>query len=97
LGILIRARKRVWAKKRSPGIDEITVDDLSGYLKKNWPRIREGVMTGEFRPQPVKEVLIPKPDGNDRRLGIPAAMDMNIERFFDRVNMTFLWDDWAER
>ena len=67
---LIRAWKRVRANKGSPGIDGMTVDDLTGYLKENWPRIREELLRGEYQPQPVKEVLIPKPDGGD-----PTAWD----------------------
>jgi len=47
--ILIRAWKRVRANKGSPGIDGITVDDLTGYLKENWPRIREELLRGEYR------------------------------------------------
>jgi retron-type reverse transcriptase len=54
-------------------------------------------MTGRFHRQPVKEVLVPKPDGNDRYFVIPTAMDMDLERFFDRANIIFLWDGGAER
>jgi RNA-directed DNA polymerase len=90
--ILIRVWKRVEVNKGSPGIEEMTMDDLTGYLKQTRPPVREGAMTEEFRRQPVKEVLVPKPNGNDRYFGIPTTMDMDIERFFDRTNITFLWD-----
>ena len=75
---LIRAWKRVRANKGSPGIDGMTVDDLTGYLKENWPRIRGELLRGEYRPQPVKEVMIPKPNGGTRRLGIPTVVDRLI-------------------
>lgn len=82
---LIRAWKRVRANKGSPGIDGMTVDDLTGYLKENWPRIRDELLRGEYRPQPVKEVLIPKPDGGTRRLGIPTVMDRFIQQAIQQV------------
>jgi len=82
---LIRAWKRVRANKGSPGIDGMTVDDLTGYLKENWPRIRDELLRGEYRPQPVKEVLIPKPDGGTRRLGIPTVMDRFIQQGIQQV------------
>jgi group II intron reverse transcriptase/maturase len=79
-GNLIRAWKRVRANKGSPGIDGMTVDDLTGYLKENWPRIREELLKGEYQPQPVKEVMIPKPGGGTRRLGIPTVLDRLIQQ-----------------
>jgi group II intron reverse transcriptase/maturase len=82
---LIRAWKRVRANKGSPGIDGMTVDELPGYLKENWPRIREELLRGEYRPHPVKEVLIPKPDGGTRRLGIPTVADRLIQQAIQQV------------
>jgi RNA-directed DNA polymerase len=82
---LIRAWKRVRANKGSPGIDGMTVDDLTGYLKENWLRIREELLRGEYRPQPVKEVLIPKPGGGTRRLGIPTVVDRFIQQAIQQV------------
>jgi group II intron reverse transcriptase/maturase len=84
-GNLIRAWKRVLANKGNPGIDGMTVDELTGYLKKNWPRIREELLRGEYRSQPVKEVLIPKPDGGTRRLGIPTVLDRFIQQAIQQV------------
>jgi RNA-directed DNA polymerase len=82
---LIRAWKRVRANKGSPGIDGMTVDDLTGYLKENWPRIREELLRGEYQPQPVKDVMIPKPDGGTRRLGIPTVVDRLIQQAIQQV------------
>ena len=77
---LIRALKRVRANKGSPGIDGMTVDDLTGYLCEQWPRIREELLRGDYRPQPVREVSIPKPGGGTRHLGIPTVMDRFIQQ-----------------
>jgi RNA-directed DNA polymerase len=77
---VIRAWKRVRANKGSPGIDGMTVDELTDYLREHWPRIREELLTGEYRPQLVKEVVIPKPGGGTRRLGIPTVTDRCIQQ-----------------
>jgi RNA-directed DNA polymerase len=77
---LIRALKRVRANKGSPGVDGMTVDDLTDYLREHWQPIREELLRGDYRPQPVKEVSIPKPGGGTRRLGIPTVLDRFIQQ-----------------
>jgi RNA-directed DNA polymerase len=77
---LIRAWKRVRANKGSPGIDGMTVDELTSCLREQWPRIREELLKGEYRPQPVKEVEIPKAGGGTRRLGVPTVLDRFIQQ-----------------
>jgi len=69
---LKKALRRVCANKGSPGIDGMTVDELKSYLKVHWPEIREQLLQGQYSPQPVKQVLIPKPGGGTRMLGIPS-------------------------
>jgi len=75
-----QAYKRVKANKGSPGIDGMKVGDLSGYLKQHWPTIREQLLKGTYRPQPVRRVEMPKPDGGVRKLGIPTVMDRLIQQ-----------------
>ena len=77
---LRKALKRVKANKGSPGVDGMTVEELPEYLKENWPSIRERLLEGTYRPQPVKRVEIPKPDGGMRKLGIPTVMDRFIQQ-----------------
>jgi RNA-directed DNA polymerase len=78
---LRRALRRVIANKGAPGVDGMTVESLSPYLKENWPRIREELSSGRYIPQPVRRVEIPKPDGGGRRaLGIPTALDRFIQQ-----------------
>ena len=77
---LIWALKRVRANKGSPGIDGMTVDDLTDYLREHWQPIRERLLRGDYCPQPVKEVVIPKPGGGTRRLGIPTVLDRFIQQ-----------------
>lgn len=67
---LLQALGRVQANKGAPGVDGMTVRKLPEYLKRYWPKIREQLLSGTCRPQPVKRVEIPKPDGGVRKLGI---------------------------
>src|SRR5271170_3717571 len=70
-----QALARVKANKGSAGMDGTTVQHLPEHLKQHWPVIREQLMSGAYRPQPVKRVEIPKPDGGIRKLGIPTVLD----------------------
>jgi hypothetical protein len=63
--------KRVKAKKGTPGVDGMTVQELPGHLERHWPAIREQLLNGRYHPQPVKRVEIDKPDGGVRKLGVP--------------------------
>ncbi len=72
---LKRALKRVRANKGGPGADGMTVEELPAYLGKPWPAIRDELLAGTYRPQPVMRVEIPKPDGGVRKLGIPTVLD----------------------
>jgi RNA-directed DNA polymerase len=85
-----QALKRVKANKGSPGVDGMTVHDLPGYLVQHWPAIREQVLSGTYKPQPVKRVEIPKPDGGVRKLGIPTVLD----RFIQQAVMQVLQGRW---
>ena len=77
----LQALKRVKANKGSPGIDGMTVKELPDYLKQHWPAIREQMLSGTYRPQPVKRVEIDKPDGGGvRKLGVPTALDRFIQQ-----------------
>jgi RNA-directed DNA polymerase len=69
-----QALRRVKANKGSPGIDGMTVEQLPGHLKEHWPAIREQLFSGTYKPQPVRRVEIPKPDGGVRKLGIPMMI-----------------------
>ena len=76
----LAALKRVKQNKGSPGVDGMTVDDLSPYLVTHWERIREQLLAGTYQPQLVKRAEIPKPGGGTRQLGIPTVLDRFIQQ-----------------
>jgi RNA-directed DNA polymerase len=79
-GNLFAARRRVKRNAGSPGIDGMTVEELPGYLREHWPRLRAALVAGTYRPQPVKRVEIPTPGGGVRRLGVPTGLDRVIQQ-----------------
>jgi RNA-directed DNA polymerase len=82
---LKEALKRVKSNQGGPGIDGMTVGELPGYLKEHWLGIREQLLTGAYKPQPVKRVEIPKPDGGVRKLGIPTVLDRFVQQAVSQV------------
>ena len=85
-----QAMARVKANKGSAGVDGMTVEQLPEHLKQHWPAIREQLLSGTYRPQPVRRVEIPKPDGGMRKLGIPTVLD----RFVQQAVMQILQRRW---
>lgn len=74
------ALKRVRKNKGSAGIDGMTVDELPDYLRAHWPELREQMLAGAYQPSRVKEQLIPKGNGEMRKLGIPTVLDRFIQQ-----------------
>src|SRR6266852_8990215 len=85
-----QALARVKANKGSAGVDGMTVNELPEFLKQHWPAIREQLLSGTYKPEPVKRVEIPKPDGGVRKLGIPTVLD----RFIQQAVMQVLQRKW---
>ena len=75
------AYKRVVANKGAAGVDGISVHELKAYLVEHWARIREELLSGSYRPGPVRRVEIPKPGGKGTRmLGIPTTLDRLMQQ-----------------
>lgn len=74
------AWKRVKANKGAAGVDGLDIEQTAQVLRQRWPEIRQALLQGRYRPSPVRKVLIPKPDGTQRELGIPTVTDRLIQQ-----------------
>ncbi|TAH44592.1 MAG: group II intron reverse transcriptase/maturase [Betaproteobacteria bacterium] len=74
------AWKRVKSNRGSAGVDGLSIAETADFLRTHWPRIRESLLDGSYRPLPVRRVHIPKPDGGVRELGIPTVTDRLIQQ-----------------
>jgi RNA-directed DNA polymerase len=83
---MLVAHKRVVRNGGAPGVDGMTVDELEGFIRKHWARIREELLGDVYQPRPVRRVEIPKPDGRGTRmLGIPTVLDRLIQQALNQV------------
>jgi RNA-directed DNA polymerase len=85
-----QALARVKGNKGSAGVDGMTIHKLPEFLEQHWPAVREQLLSGTYRPQPVRRVEIPKPDGGVRKLGIPSVLD----RFVQQAVLQVLQRKW---
>ena len=79
------ALDKVKANKGAAGIDGIEIEDIDQYLRENWVEIRDKIRRRKYKPQPVRRVEIPKPNGGVRNLGIPTVVDRVIEQAIAQV------------
>ena len=75
-----RAWQRVKANHGACGVDNMAVDQFADFARSKWPDIRQSLMAGNYHPNPVKRVEIPKPSGDLRPLGIPTVVDRLIQQ-----------------
>lgn len=73
------------ANKGAAGVDGISVSELPDYLKHHWPEMKTQLLSGSYRPSPVRRVTIPKPGGGERLLGIPTVVDRFIQQAMVQV------------
>jgi retron-type reverse transcriptase len=69
----------------------MTVADLAGYVKQYWPTLKARLLAGEYHPQAVRAVEIPKPQGGTRQLGIPTVVDRLIQQALQQ-QLTLIFD-----
>ena len=93
---LQRAFKRVRANKGAAGVDGLDIDQTSRLLVTAWPGIREQLLSGTYRPSPVRRVTIPKPAGGERELGIPTVTDRLIQQALLQVLQPILDPTFSE-
>ncbi len=75
-----KALKQVTANKGAGGIDGMQTDELRDYLNAHWQTLRKSILEGDYKPQPVRKVEIPKAQGGTRMLGIPTVIDRLLQQ-----------------
>ena len=76
---------QVVRNKGAAGVDGMTVEELKAYLSENGENIKEQLRTRKYKPQPVRRVEIPKPDGGVRNLGVPTVVDRFVQQAIAQV------------
>ncbi|MBQ9371184.1 MAG: hypothetical protein IJU03_03240 [Thermoguttaceae bacterium] len=82
---LNEAYEKVRANKGTGGVDGMTIAELKDYVRENWDGIKEQIRRREYKPQPVRRVEIPKPNGGVRKRGIPTVLDRVIQQGIAQV------------
>ena len=93
---LRQAWKRVKANKGAAGVDGLDIEQTGRHLVTEWPKIRDQLLRGTYRPSPVRRVTIPKPDGGERELGIPTVTDRLIQQALLQVLQPMLDPTFSE-
>jgi RNA-directed DNA polymerase len=74
--ILAHAYRLARSNRGAPGVDGVRFEDIEAAGLEEWlAGLREQLRTETYRPQPVRRVMIPKPGGGERPLGIPTIRD----------------------
>lgn len=82
---LQEAMERVKSNKGASGIDKMSVEEIDEYFSKHIEEIKTSIWEKKYRPQAVKRVYIPKPNGKKRPLGIPVVVDRVIQQAVAQV------------
>ena len=78
----VAALERAFKRQRrgaSPGVDGVTVEEYEPQLEENLQRLHARIHSGQYWPKPVRRVHIPKADGGQRGLGLPALEDKIVQ------------------
>ncbi len=89
---MFRALAAVERNKGAAGVDRMATTELRSYLRAHWPEIKEALLAGNYQPQPVLRVEIPKPGGGMRMLGIPTVVDRMIQQAIAQM-LSPIWEE----
>lgn len=79
------ALRKVISNKGGAGIDGMHVEELRVWFSKHYRELQQELMTGIYQVTAVKEVLIPKPNGGERQLGISTVKDRLVQQAISQV------------
>ena len=82
---LNRAYLQVVRNKGAEGVDGMKYTELQEHLEKNGENIKDQLRSRKYKPQPVRRVEIPKPEGGVRNLGVPTVTDRFIQQAIAQV------------
>jgi RNA-directed DNA polymerase len=82
---LERAWRQIKRNRGAPGPDGMTIKQFEPWVRENWPRVRQQLLDGTYRPGPVRRKTISKEGGGTRLLGIPNVLDRVIQQAICQV------------
>ena len=93
---LNRAYLQVVRNKGAEGVDGVKYTELKEHLAKNGENIKEQLRARKYKPQPVRRVEIPKPDGGVRNLGVPTVTDRFVQQAIAQVLTPIYEEQFSE-
>src|SRR5712671_5676900 len=81
--LTVTALERAWGdlrKDASAGVDGVTYAEYGGHVRENLEQLHDRLASGQYRAQPLRRVYIPKEEGTERPLSIPALEDKIVQR-----------------
>lgn len=78
---------QVKRNKGAAGVDRLTIEATEHWLRENNNArdFRQQLLAGDYHPQAIRGVKIPKGDGSERQLGIPTVLDRWIQQAIAQV------------
>lgn len=77
-------------------MDGLDIEQTARVIRQSWPETRQALLTGRYRPSPVRKVMIPKPDGSQRELGLPTVLDRLIQQALLQVLQPLIDPSFSE-
>ena len=94
---LNQAYKKVKSNKGAGGVDGMSVDELLSFLGDNGMQLKQQLMDGKYKPNPVRRVEIPKETkGEFRKLGVPTVVDRVFQQAITQVLSPIYEEQFSE-
>ena len=94
---LNKAFKKVKSNRGAGGVDGMNVDELLSFLRDNGTQLKQQLMDGKYKPNPVRRVEIPKETkGEFRKLGVPTVADRVFQQAITQVLTPIYEEQFSE-